>query len=215
MNEDEIGIVFGEAVEAYRKLPSSITVASAILSLTGHKVIPLEDGNPDDKALIDQIRIAADHCMRSLATDPIVSARVNEVGNLFEPRLKNSCEQIGMRAEWPAGGRSGYPDLLVFDAANRPTYVEIKTVGPGQEGTTFRSFYLSPSENSKVRMDARHLLVAFAHKSGTVAEGLTSYSATAFKIVDLSGVCGNIKFEYQSSNKRLYGKNQVVASGTL
>jgi hypothetical protein len=215
MNEDEIGIVFGEAVDAYRKLPSSITVASAIFSLTGYNVIPVVEGNPEDNALIEQIRIAADHCMRSLADDPILSARVNEVGNLFEPRMKTSCDQTGMRAEWPAGGRTGYPDLLVYDAHDRPTYLEIKTVGPGQEGTTFRSFYLSPSENSKVRMDARHLLVAFAHKAGVVADGLTSYSATAFKIVDLSSVCGSIKFEYQSSNKRMYIGKQIVASGVL
>lgn len=77
MNEDEIGLVFGEAVEAYRKLPTSITVASAILSLTGHRVLPLERGNTDDVALIEQISSAADHCMRSLVSDPILSKRVN------------------------------------------------------------------------------------------------------------------------------------------
>ncbi len=215
MTEEEIGIIFGEAVEAYKKLPSSITVAAAILSLTGCKVIPTDQNSSDDRKLIESLAQAADHCMRSLQDDPIKSRRVNEVGNLFEPRLKTSCKEVGLKAEWPAGGRSGYPDLLIFDHEGRPTYIEIKTVGPGQEHTTFRSFYLSPSEKPKITMDARHILIAFSHKAGPVVNEITEYSAISFKIVDLAAVCGNIKFEYQSSNKRMYDAPQIIAQGAV
>ena len=122
------------------------------------------------------------------------------------------------KAEWPTdaegrAARSGYPDLLIYDSKNRPTYLEVKTVGPGQDSTTFRSFYLSPSERPKICHDARHLLVAFAHVSGEVVDGKTAYRASAFKIVDLAVVIGGIKFEYQSSNKRLYLDECVLSSG--
>lgn len=215
-SDEAIAQTLGTAVAAYRDLPPSITVSAAILSLTGCKVIPIDPTDPADQTLVAALARAAATCIAALASDPIRSKRVNEVGNLFEPRIKTACEQVGLRTEWPTsetgrGSRSGYPDLLIHDVQQRPTYLEVKTVGPGQDATSLRSFYLSPSEQPKVRMDARHLLIAFDHRAGDTVAGLTAYTAHAYKIVDLSHVRGNVKFEYQSSNNRLYRAPHLIA----
>lgn len=207
--------ILSAAVDAYRHLPKGISVSTAIEAMTGFKIIPLNLDTPQDLALLDHIGQAASHCAAKSVADPIISARVNEVGNLIEPRLKISLEAHDFDVSWPCaadgtGGRSGYPDLLITQDQGHLTYIEVKAVGHGQESSSFRSFYLSPSEKPKIVADARHLLVGFGYeKVGTSDDGHGLYSLTGFKIVDLYEVVGQIKFEYQSSNKGLYGNNAI------
>lgn len=207
------------AVNAYRALPKGIPVSLAIQAMTSFKIIALDLQSVDDMDLLRRISDAATHCMRASQLNPVKSARVNEVGNLLEPLLKISLETQMLNVSWPttaggASGRSGYPDLLVTESPDRLTYIEVKAVGPGQESSTFRSFYLSPSDTPKVVADARHLLVAFGHKHvGTAEDGAGLYQMTHFKVVDLAHVVGQIKFEYQTSNRGLYNAGAVKSSG--
>jgi hypothetical protein len=209
---------FAEAIASYRKLPSEISVGVSIEGISGCKVLPLEpDGQ--DAALVATLCDAARLLIQKSQVSPIKTGRVNELGNNIEGPLLDACKQSGLNATWPkradgTGGRSGYPDIAIDIGGLRPTYLEAKVIAEGTEDSSFRSFYLSPSDNPKVCVDARHLLLAFTHdRRENSADGLEQYALSAFKLVDLSKVLGKIKFEYQSSNKEMYLKGAVVAQG--
>lgn len=194
-------------------MPKGIKASTAIEALTDKKVIPVDLTDAADRDLVTRLQDAGQRCMAGLAVDPLICARVNEVGNLLEPRTAAACVEAGLNVE-PIGGSSGYPDLLLRDPGGRPTYLEVKAVGVGKEKSTFRSFYLSPSERPKVLFDARHILIAFVHEPAVNKHGVAAYCSKAFKLLDISNLIGGVKFEYQSSNKNMYG-GELLAGGRL
>ena len=79
-----------------------------------------------------------------------------------------------------------------------------------------RSFYLSPSENIKISRDARHVLLAFEMVRAPLAgTALFSFTAVAFKLVDLHDLEIDVKYEFQSDNRRLYSTGALLASGKV
>lgn len=218
MREQEIEELLAQAVRAYRELPKKIGVGTAIEAVTNQRVIPLSDDDLDQDLLRRLCEAAAILIARS-QKQPIQTGRLNELGNNIEGPLREACLAAGLDATWPtrrdgSGARSGYPDLAINVGGERPTYLEAKVIGAGSESSSFRSFYLSPSDNPKVCHDARHLLVAFAHdRRPNAPSGAEQYALTNYKVVDLAHVLGTIKFEYQSSNKDMYLGKAVIARG--
>lgn len=218
MDNHDIEELLADAVKAYRQLPTEIAVGVAIEAITGKVVVPLT-GDSSDTDLVERVGRAATALIAQSKIQPIQTGRLNELGNAIEEPLLNALLAEGLTASWPkradgSGGRSGYPDIAIDAAGERPTYLEAKVVGAGSEASSFRSFYLSPSERPKVCFDARHVLVAFTHhREADNPAGLEQYSLVNFKVVDLARVFGKIKFEYQSSNKDMYLGNAVVLKG--
>lgn len=219
MTDAEIEALLAEAVDAYRKLPRNIKVGAAIEAVTGRTVVPLS-GDQQDQTLLNRICRAAEELIRMSKEAPIKTTRLNELGNAIEQPLLEACRAVGLAASWPtrsdgSGSRTGYPDIAVDLNGECPAYLEAKVIGAGSESSSFRSFYLSPSDNPKVCYDARHLLVAFVHRrEPNGADGLERYALVSYKVVDLARVLGQVKFEYQSSNKNMYLGGAVVASGS-
>lgn len=215
MEETEIEELLAEAVRAFRLLPRGIGVSQIISAITDHAVIPL-DGSIEDTKLLDSISVAATNLIAVSQNEPIKTKRLNELGNAVEEPMLAACIRAGLSATWPkrsngTASRTGYPDIALAIDGPRPTYLEAKVIGAGSEGSSFRSFYLSPSDNPKVCADARHLLVAFTHeRRPDSTDGFEQYALTNFKIVDLARVLGKIKFEYQASNKDMYVGDAVV-----
>ena len=87
-------------------------------------------------------------------------------------------------------------------------YLEIKTYSKNQSEAGFRSFYLSPSKDSKINKDAFHLLVSFE-----ISQKNNNYIPKSFKVVDLYGLSCDMKSEFNSNNKRLYEKNRILIEG--
>ena len=217
MNEEKIEALLAEAVEAYRQLPKDLPVGVVIEAMTKCQVVALDiDGL--DANLIRCLKAAAGLLIDSSKVSPINTGRVNELGNNIEEPLLNACKEVGLAASWPkradgSGGRTGSPDIAI-DFGGRKSFLEAKVVAAGSDGSSFRSFYLSPSDNPKVFDDARHILIAFVHKRVQDSlGGMEQYQLESYKIVDLAHVCGKIKFEYQSSNRDMYLGNAVVAKG--
>lgn len=217
MKDDEVERLLAEAVAAYRLLPKDLPVGTVIEAMTDCKVIPVDVGGADGN-LIAKLRSAADNLIARSKRQPIKTGRVNELGNNIEEPLLDSCNSVGLNARWPtrsdgSGGRTGYPDIAItFEG--RKSFLEAKVVAAGSDGSSFRSFYLSPSDNPKVCEDATHILMAFTHhRVENSREGMEQYQLTGFKIVDLALVCGKIKFEYQSSNRDMYLGDAVLAQG--
>jgi len=72
--------------------------------------------------------------------------------------------------------------------------------------STLRSFYLSPSDDFKVNKDALHLLIAFE-----AVKEKDSYFVSGWKIVTVDKLLVDVKYEFNSDNKRLYAEHAVLS----
>ena len=79
-----------------------------------------------------------------------------------------------------------------------------------------RSFYLSPSEAFKVSLDAKHLLLAFGMEARAVRGSRDSrYTPRSFKLVDLHDLLCDVKYEFNSDNRRLYVPDLLLLQGDV
>lgn len=143
--------------------------------------------------------------------NPIKRPRPNEVGNDIEPFVIDMLKQEGLSANPPQtvtgkGKATGYPDVKI-EMDGLPIYLEVKTYAIKSHNTTMRSFYLSPSDDPKVTEDAHHILVGFeVERSGDL------FAPVAFELIDLYGLECDMKFEFNSDNKRLYDCKRILKS---
>ena len=108
---------------------------------------------------------------------------------------------------------TGYPDIEFIDENSQISYLECKTYNIKSKSTSFRSFYLSPSESFKVTNKAHHFAASYEiYVSGTRGENKI-YKCRAWKILTLENLSIDVKYEFQSDNKRLYSKELVLAEG--
>jgi hypothetical protein len=214
---EELESVLARFLQPMRGLPFPVVIKA----LAGNAVIEIDRDSPTDRKLIEAVRAAAEITGEMVRAEPIRRNRPNEVGNDIEPYVMRALERVGLRAERPKsakgrGQQTGYPDILVFDAKDRPTYLECKIFGEGSEMTTMRSFYLSPSANPKICMDARHMLLAFGVERTPIRDTRDSYyRATSFKLVDLFALKCDVKYEFNADNARLYDDAMLLAQGAV
>ena len=112
------------------------------------------------------------------------------------------------RGRWAAGRgdpRDALPDIEITEPA--PCYVELKTYNAATANTTQRSFYYSPSETPKVTRDAVHLLLAFELER-TARGGTNVFVPTHWKLLSLEDLEVDLKFEFNQSNRGLYGSDK-------
>lgn len=221
MNDQEriakLEAIIGQFLQPVRGIPFPIVIKS----MSGFAVHPIIRDHRDDTVLIGALTRAATTVGQLVNGNPIRRSRPNEVGNDIEPYVITAVQNSGLKAERPKsatgrGQQTGYPDILVWDQQHRPTYLECKIFGEGQALTTMRSFYLSPSENFKVCHDARHLLIAFGVSREPVAGSRDSlYRPVSFKLIDLHALECDVKYEFNSDNRRLYDPAMILASGDL
>jgi len=221
MNDDD-RITALEAVLAQFLRPiKNVPFDLVIKAIANSQVIPMDPDAPSDKALVADLVLAAARVGALVRDAPIRRNRPNEVGNDIEPFVMSAIQHIGLQVERPRstagrGQQAGYPDILLFDRDDRPSYLECKIFGEGSAFTTMRSFYLSPSQNSKVSCDARHLLMAFAVSRDPIAGSRDSfYRPTGFKLLDLFALKCDVKYEFNSDNRRLYEPALLLAEGSV
>jgi len=204
-------------LEPLRDIPFSAIVRAVAQC----RIIPVDASDATDAALIKKLTATAEHCGREIKQTPIIRPRPNEVGNDVEAYVLRGAAASGLKCERPstAGGRSksvGYPDIIIREAGDRVSYLECKIYAAGSEDTTFRSFYLSPSEDAKICHDARHLLLAFEMTRTPIANSSNSqFTAAGYKIVDLHDLLCDVKYEFNSDNRRLYRQGAVLAQGRI
>lgn len=214
---DNLEDVLAQFLRPIRNLPFPVVVKA----MSDTSVIAVDSTSEQDRFLVDRLIATAHACAKAVRGSPIIRNRPNEVGNDIEPFVINAAISQGLRAERPAtsAGKlrtTGYPDILLYDDQNRPTYLECKVYGEGSAMTTMRSFYLSPSDDFKVTCDARHLLLAFAIERIPVRDSVMSeYRPTGFKLVDLHGLLCDVKYEFNSDNRRLYADGMILAEGKI
>ncbi len=196
-----------------------IPFSEVIFDATGKKVLATDPKNEADRRVIKQIATVLDEVVRQLnAPESVIQGipRINEVSSHFEDKMRGLLEAApGLSCDFPrtADGRvqrSGYPDLrLVDEETRRIYYLDPKLYATGSRESSFRTFYFEPKKaTNKVRDDAVHFVVGFAHEPGRNGH----WKFTRWDLVDLAHFRVRLKAEFQGSNRDLYRPEAVVAT---
>lgn len=171
-----------------------------IESIDNHKVIRFSRENAVHLLLLEKLKQAAENTVATVNGNVNKKLeRANEFGNYVQSIFSKECNKLGIVYETPkdTNGKaktSGYPDgFIKFN--NQLFYLEIKTYAEEAKDQTFRTFFYSPSSNSKIIYDAVHLLVGFS----TEGFNLTGYTYT-----DMYNKKVELKQEFNQNNKEMY-----------
>jgi hypothetical protein len=204
----EIENVIRQMLKPIKNIPFKLVIKS----MTGFDVIAFDKNDTKDKTLLMNLNKAATIASGAVAkSGGIDRARPNEVGNDLEPFIEDALKEVGYKDAGKPKGKSGkrksagYPDREFTDNG-RTVYLEVKSFAKTTKPkTTLRSFYFSPSDDFKVNKDGLHLLVAFE-----VIKDKNSYFVTGWKIVTIDKLSVDVKYEFNSDNKRLYEENAIL-----
>lgn len=152
MADSPVKSVFGLTKSIGRRPFPEVLTASC-----GHRIIPIDPANPDDKRLVDAVTKAMRDFLKVSARSGVRyrGNRANDVGKQLEPTIIEEMRKANL-SPTPLGG-SGYPDLsLEFEG--KKVYVELKTSSQKKKHETHhRLFYFTSGK--KIKTDAHHLLL--------------------------------------------------------
>jgi|GEM_PF-107517 len=196
------------ALAELTKPAKRIPFKEIIVATTQHRILDFDTNNPAHVVLHHKLTAAAAAAAATARQAGLISLRANEAGNHMESFVKAALTEAGLQPQTPrtttAGARStGYPDIEIL--GDPPCYLELKTYSASTANTTQRSFYYSPSENPKVTRDALHLLLAYQLER-TERDGQTAFIPVHWKLITLQDLAVDLKFEFNQSNRGLYGK---------
>lgn len=204
-----------DVVKQMLKPLKNIPFNLVIESMTEKKVLKFDYSNEEHKEILRLLTEAAIDAGREINKTGILRPRPNEVGNDIEPYVRNSLNKFNLKADTPVGPSgnkkaTGYPDIL-FWYKGKPFYLECKTYNKKNINTSQRSFYLSPSDEFKVIYDAVHFILSFEiYVAGQAGENHI-YKCKNYKILSIESLSLDIKYEFNSDNKRVYsGKDGTV-----
>jgi len=206
--------VIKQMLTPFKNIPFNLVIEA----LSGHKVIPFDSVNQEDKELLAVLKKVTIEAGKEINKNGIRSKRANEVGNYIEDFVENALNKTGLKADTPAGksGKkksTGYPDM-VFYFKDKPYYLECKTYNIKNITTTQRSFYFSPSKDFKVIYDTHHFMVSYE----TYAVRPNIYKCRHWKIISIENLLVDVKNEFNSDNRRLYspeGGAKLLAEGKI
>ncbi len=205
--EQKLEDIIARFIQPMKGIPFEVVIKS----LYGARVLPFSRGNALHQGVLKNIVIAMRDVCRTVQKSPINRPRPNEVGNDFEPFVISSLNKAGLSSAAPRtrsgkGKSTGYPDVRL-ETSLGPVFLEVKTYAAANHETTQRSFYLSPTDEPKVHEDGLHLLVGFE-----VARQGNNFTPVGFTVVDLYGLDCDMKFEFNSDNRRLYETHRLLHS---
>lgn len=198
----------------------NVPLSLVIEALSGHKIIPFDNDDEKDKALLVKLTKVAKSAGATINKTGIKRPRPNEVGNDIEPFLKHALKDVGYKADTPAtksGTKkaTGYPDIEFKDEHGRTNYIECKTFNIKSLDTTMRSFYLSPSEDFKITSDAHHFAISYEIINVGKDGNKNIYKCKRWKILTLEKLLVDVKYEFNSDNIRLYSNELILAQGNF
>jgi hypothetical protein len=193
-----------------------------IEALTGKKVISFDFTNQNHIEVLRLLKESAFIAGREMNKKGIQRARSNEVGNDIETYVRNALNTLELNADIPIGPSGhrkamGYPDIL-FWYNDKPYYLECKSYNINNIATSQRSFYFSPSKEFKVIYDAPHLILSFEMYKPEEFESKQIYKCRHYKILSIETLSLDIKYEFNSDNKRMYSGNDgtiLLAEGEI
>ena len=208
-----------ETISKFMSPLRDIPFPIAIRALTGYEVIPFNPNDLSDAELLKALTQAAQKAGERAFQEGIFARRPNEAGNAIEPFVTDALRELGLRAEVPrtqAGIRrsAGYPDREIVFAGHTPTYLDCKVYSTETKAQTFRTFYMSPSDNPKITKDAHHLLLSYELTRQT-REGRQAFVPISWQLYTLDNLSVQVKHEFNASNRDLYREEYLLAEGTI
>lgn len=172
-----------------------------------HRVLDFNTNNPAHVEFEKKILRAAELAGERAVKEGLTAERANEAGNHMEPFIRAALRDTGLSARVPVNDAgeaqiTGYPDIEITGAV--PCYLELKTYNTATANTTQRTFYYSPSAHPKITRDALHFLLAYQLEKQE-RDGKTVFVPVRWKLVTLQDLLVDLKFEFNQSNRGLYG----------
>lgn len=201
------------ALAELTKPAKQIPFKDVVFATTQQRILDFDTNNAAHRELFQKLSAAANAALTNARAAGLFSARANEAGNHMESFVRAALKEAGLIARTPvaASGRAqttGYPDVEILSEV--PCYLELKTYSASTVSTTQRSFYYSPSENPKVTRDALHLLLAYELEPSERGNR-TTFRPVRWKLLSLQDLEVDLKFEFNQSNRGLYGKDAQKA----
>lgn len=199
--------VIKQMLQPLKDIPFNLVIEA----MTGKKVVSFDFTKSDHRQVLDLLKQSVLIAGKEINKTGILRPRPNEVGNDIESYVRNALNMLGLNADIPVGPSghkkaTGYPDIL-FWFNKTPYYLECKTYNIENIGTAQRSFYFSPSDEFKVIYDAPHFILSFeiyvAGEKGTKH----IYKCKHYKILSIESLSLDVKYEFNSNNKRMYSGN--------
>lgn len=196
--------IIKQMLQPLKDIPFNLVIEA----MTGKKVISFDFTKPDHQEVLELLKQSALNAGKEINKTGILRPRPNEVGNDIESYVRNALNKFGLKADIPLGPSGhkkamGYPDIL-FWFKNTPYYLECKTYNIENIGTTQRSFYISPSDEFKVIYDAPHFILSFEIYVTGQQGNKHIYKCKHYKILSIESLSLNVKYEFNSDNKRMY-----------
>lgn len=210
--------VIKQMLTPLKDIPFNLVVES----LTGKKVIPFDFSNIEDKEILAVLKDVAISGGKKINENGIESRRANEVGNYIEAYVKGAMQEYDLSPDTPAGktGKkksTGYPDIIFF-FNEKPHYLECKTFNLENVATTQRSFYFSPSKDFKVIYDTHHFIISYEMYVDSQKGNKNVYKCRHYKILSLDSLSLDVKYEFNSDNRRMYSGNDgtvILSEGEI
>lgn len=213
---EQLEHVIKQMLRPLKDIPLNLVIES----LCDKKIIPFERSDSKDQQMLEKLKKVCAIAGSEVNRKGIIRSRPNEVGNDIEPFVKGALKLVGYQAYTPRTitGKSkatGYPDIEFIDEFGRANYLECKTYNIENISTTQRSFYLSPSEEFKITKDAHHLVVSFEIFVADTRERNYVFNCKSWKIISIENLLVDVKYEFNSDNRRLYAADLILAEGTI
>ena len=210
--------VIKQMLQPLKNVPFNLVIEA----MTGKKVISFDFTRSDHQNVLEFLTQSALKTGKNINQTGILRKRSNEVGNDIEPYVRDSLNLLELNADIPTGPSKrkkamGYPDIIFWYKDN-PYYLECKTYNIENIETTQRSFYFSPSDEFKIIYDAPHFIISFEIYVAGEKENKHIYKCKHYKILSIESLSLDVKYEFNSNNKRMYsGKDGtiVLAGGEI
>ena len=208
--------VIKQMLKPIRNIPLSLVIES----ISGYKTIPFDRKDQKDQVVLNTLIEVAKLTGINVNKRGILRPRPNEVGNDIEPFVRAALDSFGYKADIPVtiSGKkksTGYPDIEFVDEFSRLNYLECKTHNIQNVSTTQRSFYLSPSEDFKITKDAHHFVLSYEIYVEGRSDKNNIYKCKKWKILSIENLLVDVKYEFNSDNRRLYSKELILAEGEV
>jgi len=203
--------VIKQMLQPLKDIPFNLVIEA----MTGKKVISFDFTKSEHQKILSLLKQSALNAGKEINKTGILRPRPNEVGNDIEPYVRNALNLLDVNADIPIGPSghkksTGYPDILFWFNEN-PYYLECKTYNIKNIETTQRSFYFSPSDEFKVIYDASHFILSFEIYVAGEQGNKHIYKCKHYKILSIESLSLDIKYEFNSDNKRMYsGKDGTI-----